>query len=95
LNKLFKKIINKLLYPYSRFINNLKKVINNFDYLGKDVSFGKHLKLDYSQNIVVNDSVTLSDYTWLAAGKKPKSLVIGNNTYIHRFCILRSGLYHF
>jgi len=92
--KLLYKIINKLGYINKILISELQHYGNNFGAIGKNVYFGRQVKLVRTENMRIGNNVHINEYSWLAAGKKLNSLIVDDNTYIHRNCIIRCAYGH-
>jgi len=80
-------IINK----YRQLLNQvrLNTVYAGIYPRGKGIKIGRSVMLGSRRNIVFGDSVTIDDYCRISGGRKKGDLTIGDNSYIHPFCMLR------
>jgi len=75
---------NKINYPYYKL---------SFHNMGKNVYISRKSHIEYKKNISLGDNVIIEDYAYLRVdlhNNSQSEIVIGDNTHIHAFTIIRT-----
>lgn len=83
------KLISKVNYYKLIIICFLYKNCHNWGEFGKNVKLYRRILLERPKNIILGQNVTIREDVWLQGGYKNKSIVVEDNSFIHRNCILR------